>query len=455
MTHVMRRSAALAIGVTQLGLSVSCTVEDGVLGGMSRIQAGGSTAVATTCDLTSPVVNLTDATGTQSYATCTGRIAATHFVSALCTCGDAQTGDFLVTGGFDSSLGSYQQGQSDDGGAAVGVNGNYSCVGSTDVGGSFTVAGANSVRFVGQLLVRGDFRAAGSVTAAGATTVSRNAWLGGSFIGLGPFSVAGELHHAASVTALPLVAGTESQEAVTTPQPCACAAGELLDVKGLVDRIRIDNDNSRLGINSTALAAVSGTTVLKLPCGRIFLDQVNGVGDVTIDVLGRLALFVGGSLNLAGALAFRLAPGAEVDVYVANDVAVKGQLTLSTTDRPSAGRLFVGGSGDIELTTPWIGNLYAPRCRVGSAVALEAWGSIFCRDFSAASSAKVVFDRAIVDAGRTCAPLPQQGNCSRCGWCSGGTACVAGACGPCRQDGDCCGQSVCTNGSCEPLVVLL
>lgn len=449
-----RNKVALVATATGLVWLAACTLEDGVLGGLNGTPAGGNGS-ATTCELTSPAMSSVDATGTQAYPTCAGRIASTHFVSALCTCGDAQVGDLLVTGGFDSGLGSYQQGQTDDGGAAVGINGSYSCVGSTDIGGSFTVAGANSVRFVGQLLVRGDLRAAGNVTAAGATTVSRDAWLGSSYLGLGPLSVAGALHHTGGVTALPLVAGTQSQEAVTTPLPCACESSELLDVTGLVERARADNDNARLSIDSAVLSAVSGPTEVTLPCGRIFLDQVGGTGDVAINVLGKLALFVGGSLELSGSLAVRLATGAEVDVFVVHDLAVTGNLTLSTVERPFAGRLYVGGSKDIELTPPWIGNLYAPHCRVGTSAALEAWGSIFCKDFGATSSARIIFDRAIVDASRTCAPQAQQGSCSRCGWCSGGTACVSGTCGPCRQDSDCCGQSVCSNGSCQPLVVLL
>lgn len=459
MNLTIRQFAALAFGTTTSVLAwvSACSVEDGVLGRLQNengAATGGSSPTALVCELTSPVVTVVDSASTQAYDTCASRIASAHFVSALCTCGNAVVGEFLVTRGFDSNLGVYQQGQVDDGGAAVGINGNYSSIGYTDIGGSFTVAGSDSVRFIGQLLVRGDFRAAGSVNVTGSTTVSRDVWLGSSFIGLGPFTVAGTLHHTGPVSALPLVATSQSEEPVAIPRPCACDASERLDITGLVEQARTNNDNQRLSIDSKVLTNVSGNVAITLPCGRLFLEQATGVGNVTLHVTGKLALFVGNSIELLGNLNFQLAPGAEVDLFVAKNVAVSEQLTLSTSDRPAAGRLYVGGNGDIVLTSPWIGNLYAPLSNVHASAALEAWGSIFCKDFVTANSTNVIFDRAIVDANKSCEASQYNGTCSQCGWCSGGNACVAGTCGPCRQDSDCCGQAVCISGSCGPLVIL-
>jgi hypothetical protein len=227
-----------------------------------------------------------------------------------------------------------------------------------------------------------------------------------------------------------------------------------LDVAGLVGHARTNNDNQRLSIDSNVLSNISSDLDVTLPCGRVFLEQVTGTGNVTLHVTGKLALFVGNSIGLVGALLFQLAPGAEVDVFVAKNVAVSEPLTLSTSDRPSAGRLYVGGSEEIVLSSPWIGNLYAPLSNVRSSASLEAWGSIFCKDFVTAGSVNVIFDRAIVNANQSCEISQYGGTCSQCGWCSGGTACIAGTCGPCRQDGDCCGQAVCMGGSCGPLVIL-
>ena len=66
-------------------------------------------------------------------------------------------------------------------------------------------------RFTGYLSGRGDFRAAGDVTVVGSANVVRNAWLSGSFLGLGPATFGGELHHAGSVTALPLHSSSTAQ----------------------------------------------------------------------------------------------------------------------------------------------------------------------------------------------------------------------------------------------------
>jgi hypothetical protein len=169
-----------------------------------------------------------------------------------------------------------------------------------------------------------------------------------------------------------------------------------------------------------------------------------------VHVSGKSAVFVDGSINLKGSLVFDVTPGAEVDVFVKNDLATQG-IALASKDRPSAGRLWVGGSQTIVLGNPWVGNLYAPHALVTAKIGLDVWGSVFAGDFSGELAATVKFDRSIADSGAICAaPPPAAGECRQCGVCFGGNACVSGSCGACAADSDCCSLSICANGSCVP-----
>ncbi len=428
-------------------LLAACSVSDGVLG---HLGGGGGAApsdgggVSQSC-LASPVVTL------QGHKTCTGRLAASHFSNALCSCGEAQVAYNLTTHGFDSRQGAYQAGQLDDSGAAVGINGKLSPPTTTNIGGSLAIAGRDDLQILGLLKVRGDFYMAGNLSAAVAVTVSRNAWLAGSFSGYA-LTVSGDLHHAGDVSALPLlVSGSNQTQAVTVRKPCPCEPADLLDIEALVNGAKSSNDNDSLGISRDALASVAGNAELTMPCGRIYLSQISGVGSLVVHVTGQVALFVEGAIELTGSLSFDVAPGAEVDVFVKKDFAVQGSAGVASKARPAAGRIWVAGSGAIVLTSPWVGNLYAPRARVSSLLALEVWGSIFAGEFAGGASASFIYDRSVTAAEANCsAPRPPAGVCRLCEWCSGGAACVSGSCGPCKRDEDCCSLSVCSNGSCVP-----
>jgi hypothetical protein len=431
----------------------ACSQSDGILGRLSEGPSddGGGQAGGV-CSLASPVVTLPNLLGGFT-STCTGRLASSRFTSALCICNNLQLPNNLTTRGFDSSKGPYQAGTAaDNSGAAVGINGTYlSSNSTTDVAGSFTVAGPGPLQFLGNLLVRGDLRVGGNLTVTGLATVTRDAWLAGNFIGLGTFIVGGRLVHTGAVTTVLLTVGSNQQQAVTISPPCPCEPSDLLDIAGLVANAKSDNDNN--GLDPDVLASISGIREWTLPCGIIYLSQIAGTGDVVVHVNGTSALFIDGSINLQGSLTFQPTAGAELDVFVGQNLAVQGTLSLADKNRPAAGRISVGGSLPIALASPFVGNLYAPLARVTAATTLEVWGAIFASDLQASSTASFVFDRDIATVGTNCtAPLPPSGLCTQCEWCSGGAACVDGVCSICRSDSDCCGQTACTNGSCAPLI---
>lgn len=414
-----------------------------------------SSSAADFCSGKGPIVTLADPASAQTYETCSGRIAAGKFLNALCTCSNATVAGYLKTRSFDSVKG----GPTDTGGS-VGINEQYSITsGFTDVGGSLTIAGTNSLSFAGYLKVGNTLRTNGSATVAGYTKVGGDAWFASGFTDLGPVTIQGDLHSAAPIMGLPLaVNGEKIAENVVGPSPCPCAPADLLDVGTLVDDARTHNDNAKFGIDQKMLNLVVGNIEVTLPCGRFYLEQIAGAGNLIINVSGRVALFIEDDLAAAGNLEFRLAPSAEIDIFVKDNLVLTGRAVFGDASRPAASRIYVGGEGDVMLVGAdrFVGNLYAPRSLVTAVGYVDVAGSVFARDFLVPGYANFVYDRAIQDAGDNCdAPPHPPTSCLQCGTCTSGAACVDGACGACRNDADCCSPLTCMDGICsEPLVML-
>ena len=454
-----------AVGCGQSGGAVSDTLAPdagaGSLGGEAGALSGGAHGPAVAgdggfCSGSGPIVIVGDADGGAAIAKCTGQIAEATFKSALCTCRDVNLQGYLRTRGFDSAKGPFVPG-TPGGGAPVGINHDYvipalgANAGFTDVGGSFAVAGTDSISFAGALSVGGDLRAAGRLDLKGYTRVARNGWLGADVTNAGYATVGGDLHIAGSDMLPMVVSGTRKKEPVTVAPPCACDA--LLDVASLVDDARAHNDDAAIGLAPGALRDVIGVVDRTLPCGKYYVEALSGIGNIVLRVDGRVALFVEGSVAATGNLEVRLAPGAEIDVFIKGALALTGRGAFGTIDRPAATRLYVGGSEDVTLVgaSGFVGNLYAPRARVTAMGYASVWGSVFARDFVVPGFADIVYDRAITHAGDGCG-APPPATCKQCGSCTGGKACVGGACGACGGDADCCGQDVCVAGACQSLI---
>jgi len=189
VTSLALSGLALAVGCgTSAGTNAAGSGNDGGLlfvdeAGISGIWEDGS-FVATAadggfCSGSGPIVVVGDSEGGTTTSQCTGQIAEEIFKSALCTCQDVNLQGYLRTRGFSSASGAVDAGTN---GAPVGINGNYVIpalavnAGFTDVGGSFAVAGADSLAFAGDFTVNGDFHAASSLTLAGYTPIAGSAW---------------------------------------------------------------------------------------------------------------------------------------------------------------------------------------------------------------------------------------------------------------------------------------
>lgn len=418
----------------------------------SGSSSASSTAVSDICSGKGPVVTIPATTTTSSYKTCTGRLAETHFVSALCTCENATVAGYLRTRAFNSS-----KGTSLDMGGSVGVNKTYAITeGFTDVGGSMSIAGSDSLSFAGYLKTGADLRTQGEALVAGYTNVGRNMWVGNGFTDLGPVKVTGDLHMSGPIMAIPLlVEGSKTQEAVNIAPPCPCAPNDIINVAAMVAEAKDHNDNAANGIRPAMFNLLVGNLEASLPCGRFYIEQIAGVGNVIFKVTGRAALFIDGSVANTGNLEFQLAPSAEIDIFIRDNLVLTGRAVFGDESRPAASRIYVGGEGTVLLTGfgKFVGNLYAPRSLVQAVGYADVAGSIFAGNFLSPGYANFAFDAAISTAGDTCdnpgtPKTPPPTTCTQCGVCSGGTACVNGSCGACRTDADCCGQLICSAGQC-------
>jgi hypothetical protein len=397
-----------------------------------------------------PVIVGDSTTGTE---TCAGSIATRVFDHALCTCSDANIVGYLRTRSFDSGMGLGEV----EAGGPVGINRDYLTGGYADVGGSFVVAGGAGVRFGGYLEVRGDARFADDVNAAGYIHVQRDLWVLGNVTNIGLLSVDGDLHQPSgrSLTTFPRIGGSTIRTPFTVEPPCGCEPREIVDIAALVAHARTENDNADVGLDPDALAAVAGLGVdITLPCGRFYLTGIGGLGDITLHITGRTALFVDGDVNALGVFDIDLEAGGELDLFIRDDLVSIGAGSYGDRARPARTRVYVGGTGDVTLVgaSGFVGNVYAPNARITAPGATTVYGSLFGRLVEMPGYLDVRYDRAILDVDRECPTPPECGMCEGAG-CTDDRACVGGECVACTSDADCCAPLVCNpDGTCGPLL---
>ena len=399
-----------------------------------------------------PPVLVGDAvTGTT---TCAGAIATRVFNNAVCSCANTNVVGYLRTRSFDSGMGTGET----ESGAPVGVNRDYLTGGYADIGGSFVVGGASGVTFGGYLKVGGDARFAGSITALGYINVARDLWVLGN-VTIPALTVGRDLHQPSGglVLAFPDVGGDTIRTPFTVEAPCACDPDELIDVAAIVADGRANNDNDDIGLSTSRLTNVVGIGVdIALPCGRFYVDDIGGLGSITLRVPGRTALFVGGDVNALGVFDVDLGPEGELDLFIAGNLVSIGAGSYGDRARPARTRIYVGGGSDVTVVgaSGFVGNVYAPYARVTALGATTVYGSLFGRQIDMPGYLDVRYDRAILDVAEDCPPPP--GGCEMCGGdvCPDRRACIGGACAACTADSDCCAPLVCyPDGTCGSLLI--
>ncbi len=392
------------------------------------------------CEGTGPALQV----GPPGASRCAGRLAETVFRYAICTCSDLALAGYLRTDSYDSSRG----GPTGERGGAVGVDGNYTIVGYSNLGDNLTIAGGAPLSLVGVHTLREDLYLGGSLTVIGTLDVNRDAHVHGNVTALGPFHVHRDFQQQngsfllGSIT----VDGARSDGMVSYPPPCPCGPTEVFDIAGAIDDARANNDNVAGLFDPTHFDAVVGQQITVMPCGRYFANRVAGLGDIELHVDGRTALFIDGDFDLGGFFNVVLGAQGELDVFIRGNVLGAGYLRMGGSSRPSGVRIYIAGANGFTLlgASQFVGNVYAPRAPVTIAGYMNLHGAIFAHDLHTGGDLDVHYDRTIVHAGDECPPDPTPATCAHCGSCRSSQACVAGACGRCRTDADCCDPLVCT-----------
>ena len=391
--------------------------------------------------------------------TCSDDLAEDIFRFSLCSCYDAVSMGVLTTGSFDSLIDRFTLSDLDfdDFGAAVGVNHDLSVPGVLSVGGSAFLAGPNGVALPGLTTVQGDLKVDGNVSFAGVLNVARDLVAGKDFVNFGDGNIVRDLY-LGGIMALPFLTvpgGSIISESVEVPPPCACDPEDILDIAGIVEDARNDNQNDVIAIHENSLLAIVGYRDLELPPGRYYFTNIAGAGKLTLKVTGHTALFIEGDMLLAGDLEIETDDDATLDVFIAGDFQIAGANDFGSIARPAAVRFYVAGSNDVTLTgyTAFVGNLYAPNANVILTGASYIFGAIFAGNFLAMGDTGIYYDRSINQSGDDCeddgdddgdddTDEDTEDTCIRYG-------------DDCVVDADCCEPLVCTDGECRELDVPL
>lgn len=388
---------------------------------------------------------------------CTGKVGATTFRWALCSCGDVALTASLLTDAYDSTKGPYPPSPKEVGGG-VGINGGYSgpVSNSVDIGGALWSSAASGVatrspstvrqegHFAGPLSssvdplsILDDTYAAANVTTTSSIAISKTLYVSpGATVGSGVTA-------AATVT-----------KPVTVPPPCDCGASRIA-VDKFIAAAAAKNDDATIGLDPALLAtpSASGASArLDLPCGIYYLTKIDKPGSsVTIFAHGRTGVFIDGDV-VGQVVSFVLDPTAELDVFVKGNVTTGGELVIGSPNFPALSRTYVGGSATLTLSGEagrLGGNLYAAYAQVDVTSHLILYGALYANGFTNSEAAEIHYDRAVLEVGKDCPPPvgPPPG-CTSCKDCDN-QACIAGACGKCGSSSDCCPPLTCIGGACK------
>jgi len=155
----------------------------------------------------------------------------------------------------------------------------------------------------------------------------------------------------------------------------------LLDVHTLTSSHASNNDDAAAGLDPRKLDGFDGAQELTLGPGALYLTRIAGNGLLTLKVQGSLVLLVDGEIALDDSLRVELAADATFDLFVAGTVRVTKTLNLGDAGAAARVRLYVGGSGTIDLGGDAViaGPLYAPHSELVTRGSFEIFGPLFVR----------------------------------------------------------------------------
>ncbi len=375
-----------------LALLAGCAARD--------VVASSSAGAAAYCSGTGPPIlvgdgiTVGDADGTPDDI-CAGAVAVLTFKRALCTCDAYQTSTSLTTDSFDSAAGPYAPGGTVGG---VGIDGALSAAAQLAVGGSLVVAGAAGANLMQDAHVARDLAVAGPLGTGVNVTAGGDAKIAGD-LSLASLMVTGTLTVPAGATIGGTVtAGSTVRAPVSVTPPCACAPSELVDIAAFVRSYRAENDDAAIGLDPARLSGYSGDAAIDLPCGIYYLQPIHGTGAITLRVTGRVALLVDGDVTLTSPLEIDLATSdAELDLMIGGTLTSNARIAVGDPAHPSRTRVYVGGSGTIELSgdSQVAANVYAPTSVLAMSAPATIFGSLFVRTLQQAAPLVIHYDEDV------------------------------------------------------------
>ncbi len=360
------------------------------------------------CEQSGPRYRVGD--NAPSRTDCPDGSGAPAFLQALCVCEGYTAGNTLLTDTVNSAATDFPASSP---GGSVGVNGVIEHGGFyLRVGGSLVVAGGGmnltpSVAPAADLEVGEDLQVGGALQGAGCgVAVGGDARVADRLV-LEDLQVGGQLTVPEGVEIN--VNGGEQvasllRETVQVDRPCGCDEGDLLDIAAIVDERAALNDNAQLDFDPAELEDYQGLISRTLPCGHFFLNRLSGRGELELVISGRAALYVLGQVHFEGPVYVQLEHGAELDLFFAGDLAADDTLQLGQRNQPERVRLYVGGTGTVNLAKQsWLaGHLYAPRAELVTAGPLEVFGSVFARAVNDEGGLTIHRDTNPLEAGEAC-----------------------------------------------------
>jgi len=374
---------------------------------------------------------------------CVGDLGSV-FRFAACACTSSQVSGTLRTDSFKSGgMGAPVDVASVAANGSVAASSHAKIGGSIYAGGLSLASGEPAVTLVSDGTIARDVRAGGDVRVDGVFYVGGDLYTTGDVkLVRGSLGTAGKVHLTSGHTASGVTAGGGVvTESVSVVPPCDCT--DKIDVAGIAKSFERTNDDAMA--NVTPMSLDHPAAPITIGCGRYYFSTIAG-GDVTLHVTGRAGVFVGGDLNVTGALTIDLAPGAEVDLFIAGNFALNGPATLGSLSAPARVRVYVGGATFTLSGNASVGaNLYAANADVAIASSFEMSGAMYARRIAFSGDLTIHYDESIIDV-TGCAP--PGGSCKTCNDCAGTTpACKGGACVPCATTADCCAPLVCESHS--------
>ena len=335
------------------------------------------------------------------FDACTGEIAQSTFLWALCTCGDLTTQDHLLTDGFNSSSGPYQPGGL---GAGVGVNGHFATESEAWIWGAVYVGPPSGVDFGDETEIHQQLHVGGDLWAGDYCQIYDDAYIAGD-IDADDLEISGTLYSPAGADTGGASYGDLQEFDVTVAPPCPCDDESIIPIVDIVESAQSpNNDNQLIDLDEDLLVGDDAPQRVDLPCGEYYLSEIDVDGDVTIVAHGRVVLYIDGDIELGGELSLTPTPQGELDIFVSGNIHSDTGITLGSPNYPASTRLYVGGdegmtlSGEAEIG----GNIYVAPGTLWIEDSMEVFGALFAQEAVFESELYIHYDRQVTRVGLDC-----------------------------------------------------